>query len=101
MGQKKILADLKANSDELVDSVIVQPLSQATSVAIAPVAKQWMRKCKAMAAAEKKACMAKLTRATAALKDQQTKSVTEAVNWYLAQYERVMEAAIPSSLVFG
>merc|ERR1712110_385609 len=84
--QKKILDDLKSDLDEVVDSVIVRPLSQATSVAIAPVAKQWMRKCKAMATAEKKACMAKLTRLTAALKDQQTKSVMEAVTWYLAQY---------------
>ena len=60
---------LKSNIDEVVDRKIVRPLDQAMSVAITPVAKQWMRKCNAIAVVEKKACMAKLTRAKAALKD--------------------------------
>lgn len=94
--QKKMVDGLKSNIDEVVDRKIARPLDQALSVAITPVAKQWMRKCNAIAVIEKKACIAKLTRATAALKDLQIKSITEAVRWYLLQYERVIEAAKPS-----
>lgn len=66
---------LKSKLDEAVDTHIVQPLGQVISVAIAPVTKPWMRKCNAMASAQKKACMTQLTQATAGLKAQGKKNV--------------------------
>jgi len=94
----ELVDGLKSKLDETVDTNIVRPLGQVISVAIAPVAKPWMRKCNAMASAERKACMAKLTQATAALQAQGKKNVMEAVNWYMAQLDRAVEAAKPSGM---
>lgn len=95
---RDLVNGLKSKLDEAVDTNIVEPLGQVISVAIAPVAKPWMRKCNAMAPAQRNACMAQLTQATAALQAQGKKNVMEAVNWYMAQYDRAMEAAKPSGM---